>query len=78
MRIKWYVNFLNGEVFSIFIVRFSAKKSENLENIENMMSIFEKKKRFHPFKRHLYQNGKAENMPVVAGRLVVVQPSLID
>ena len=29
-----------------------------------------KKIRFDPIKRHLYQNGKAESMPVVAGRLV--------
>ena len=29
------------------------------------------KKKLLPFKRHIYQNGKAENMPVVAGRLVI-------
>ena len=30
------------------------------------------KKRFRPFRRHLYQNGKVENMLVVARRLVVI------
>ena len=34
------------------------------------MELLLKRKRFHPFKRHLYQNWKAENMPVVAVRLV--------
>ena len=29
--------------------------------------IFWKKKRFELFERHLYQNGKVENMSVVAG-----------
>ena len=31
---------------------------------------FLRKKRSHLLKLHLYQNGKAQNMPVVAGRLV--------
>ena len=30
-----------------------------------------KKKRFR-LKRHLYQNGKAQNMPVLAGHLVQI------
>ena len=30
------------------------------------------KKHFHPFKRHLYQNWKAENMSMVASRLVLI------
>ena len=34
--------------------------------------FFEKKKRFHLFKSLLYHNGKAQNMPVVAGRLVIL------
>ena len=29
-----------------------------------------KQKRFHLLKRPLYQNGKGQNVPVVAGRLV--------
>ena len=30
-----------------------------------------KKKRFHLLKRNLYQNGKAENKPMVTGGLVI-------
>ena len=60
-------------VFSSLIENFSAKMRkflylEKLEKIMKKESIL--KKRFHPLKRHLYQNGKAENMPVLAGRLV--------
>ena len=33
--------------------------------------FFSKKKGFHLFESFLYKNGKAENMPVVAGRLVM-------
>ena len=33
-------------------------------------SIFSRKKRFHPFERHLYQNWRAEFMLRTAGRLV--------
>ena len=47
---------LNGEVF--------------LEKLEIMMERVLWKNRFHPFEKHLYQNGKAENMQVVAGSLV--------
>ena len=32
-------------------------------------SFFARKKRLHLFKLHLYQIGKEQNMPVVAGRL---------
>ena len=35
-----------------------------------MMEFFFEKKRFHLFKSFLYKNGKAENMPVVAGPIV--------
>ena len=35
------------------------------------MQIIFGKKCFHPFKRHLQQNYRAENMPVVAGRLAI-------
>ena len=44
-----------------------------LKKLENMMKkeIFTGKQRFHPFKRHLYQNEKAENKSVVDGRFVV-------
>ena len=40
----------------------------NLENMMKKESIGEKTLSF--FKRHFYKNGKAENQPVVAGRLV--------
>ena len=42
-----------------------------LGKLESMMQEnFFKEKRFHLLKLHLYQTGKAQNMPVVAGRLV--------
>ena len=62
-------------VFSISIVSFLAKKQKisefrklkiYMKKKENIL----KRKRFHSFKRNLYQNGKVENMPGVAGRLV--------
>ena len=37
-----------------------------------------KKTRVNPFKRHLQQNWMAENMQVVAGRLVALRISLRD
>ena len=33
--------------------------------------FFSKKKRFHPLKLNLYQYGKAQNMPVVAGAVLL-------
>ena len=35
-----------------------------------MEQVFSEKKRFHLLKCHVYKNGKAQNMPVVAIRLV--------
>ena len=35
-----------------------------------MKKVFFERKRFHPFKRHLQQTLGAENVPVVAARLV--------
>ena len=37
-----------------------------------------KRKHFHLFGTHLYQNGKAENIPVVAGHSVFVIQSLSE
>ena len=37
---------------------------------------FEKKTRFHPFKSHLYQNGKSKSMTMGAGRLVTYHLNL--
>ena len=51
--------------------RLEVRQFVKLQKLENMMkkqSIL--KKSFHPFKRHLQQNWKAEDMPVVAGHLV--------
>ena len=48
-----------------------ARKFLEWEKLENMIKkqCFEKET-IPSFKKHLYQNGKAENMPVVAGRFV--------
>ena len=64
-------------VFSALIMRFfdeKLRKFWTLEKLENMMKkeFFSRKKRFHLLKLHLYQIGKAQNTPVVAGRLVAV------
>ena len=53
---------------------FFSKKPLNFERgekLENMMKkeCFFEKKRFHLFKSLLYKNEKAQNMPLVAGRL---------
>ena len=58
----------NNEVFWQKVRKFST-----LERLENMMEkeyFFLREKRFHRFKSLLHKNGKAQNMPVVAGRLV--------
>ena len=67
--------FLHENFFSAQIMRFFGKKRNfwTLEKLENMMKkkfFFEKKNRFHLLKLNLYQIGKAQNMAVVAGRLV--------
>ena len=70
------VSFLEN-VFSSLITRFLLAKNRKLrmlEKLENMKEkncfFFSRKKRFHLLKLHLYQIGKAQKMPVVAGRLV--------
>ena len=64
-----YLSHLNGEVFLA-----KRQKISKLEKLENMMKKQGnlKKKRFHLSKRYLYPNGKAQNMLVVAGRLVYI------
>ena len=37
-----------------------------------MKKQYFEKKRFDPFKRHLYQNEKAEHMPVAARHLILL------
>ena len=62
-----------GNAFSHYEV-FLAKirKIWTLEKLENMMKkeCSFREKSFHLLKTHLYQNGKAQIMPVVASRLV--------
>ena len=51
-----------------------------MEKLENMMKeefSFEKEG-FHLFKSLLYKNGKAQNFPVMAGRLVNDSVKLMD
>ena len=55
------------------LMRFFCQKIRKLwtlEKLEKRMKCFREKKRFHLFKVVFYKNGKAQNMLVVAGRLV--------
>ena len=74
LRIKWYY-FFKMFFFALFMRFFWQKigKFSKLEKFENMMESFFEKKPFSVFKRFPYKNGKAENTPVVAGRLVIIQ-----
>ena len=49
------------------------QKTLTMEKLETMMKkvFFREKKRFHLFENLLYKNGQTQNMPVVAGRLVL-------
>ena len=72
MRLKWYC-FLKMFFHLIYEVFWQIRKFFKLEKLENMMKKhFFEKKRFHLLKKLLYQNGKAQNMPMVAGRLVLL------
>ena len=56
---------------------FFAKNEENFYIRKNWKTyqknyFFLEKKRFLPFKRHLQQNWREENMPVVVGRLASI------
>ena len=66
------VKFLEN-VFSALIMRFiwhKIKKLGALEKLENIMKcFFWREKRFKLSKLRLYQIEKAQNMPVLAGRL---------
>ena len=67
-------------MFSALIMRFIwQKKKQKTLNVGKIriydgdkvfFVFFFRKKRFHLSKLHLYQIGKAQNMPMVAGRLV--------
>ena len=58
---------------SALIIKFFGEKSEKFESwekLENKMKcFFSRKKRFHLLIGLLCENGKAQNMPVVAGCL---------
>ena len=61
---------------SILIVKFFRWKIRKLSKLEKLKKTWWRKKifwkkRFHPFRRHLQQNWRVENMPVVPGRLVL-------
>ena len=53
---------------------FLGKKSEifKFEKIRKYEEKSFENKRFNPFKKHLYQNGEAESMPVKTDRLVII------
>ena len=51
----------NWKNFKVGLTKNNTRLKENFE-----------KKRFHLFKRQLYQNGKAEKFPVLAGRSVFI------
>ena len=58
-------------VFPRYLWRFFGEKSENFKGEEIVKKIWRNGVFFNVLlKRHLYQNGKAQNMPVVAGRFV--------
>ena len=58
-------------------MRFSSQKNQETLNVGKIRNcdeervLFREKNCFHLFKSLLYKNGKAQNMPVVAGRLVI-------
>ena len=66
-RIKWfYFSKLSASVF----MRFFWQKNQESLNVGKIRNydervLFREKKRFHLFKRLLYKNEKAQNMPVV-------------
>ena len=78
---KFAVEYVSNGIISLkCLIRptyevFGQKKNRKfwkLEELENMMKcFFWEKKRFHLLKS-LYKNGKAQNLPVVAGHLVFI------
>ena len=73
MRIKC---FIFKKMSSLPYLRFLGKKIKkvgllklNVGSIRKYEVFFSRKKRFHFLKR-LHENGKAQNMPVLASRLV--------
>ena len=68
-------------VFSALIMRYFLAKYQNLFQVGKLRKtyeVFRRKKAFSSFKSLLYTNGKAQNRPVVAGRLVLYQLEMED
>ena len=64
-----------------FIWQKKKQKTLNVGKIrkyDEEKVLFSRKKRFQLSKLHLYQIGKAQNMPVIAGRLVLSRLSTED
>ena len=61
--------------FSTLFVRFFLAQNRKIFEVGEIRKYDEEReyfeKRFHFFERQVYQNRKAENMPVVVGGLVV-------
>ena len=77
MRIQW---FCFSNMSSALFMRFFGKKNQGTLNVGKISTYDEERllfreKSFHFFKSFLYKNGKAQNMPVVAGRLVNLETS---
>ena len=72
-RLKWYF-FLKMSfhlIFQVFLAKIRKKfKVGNVRNYDEEAEYSEKKKRFHPPKRHLQQCWRAQNIPEVAECLV--------
>ena len=74
MRLKCH--YFWKKCLSTFFWSFLAKirKKLKLQKLENTISeYFEKKKRFHPSKRHFQQCWRAQNNPEVAGCLALYE-----
>ena len=61
-------------------MRFFGKKSKNfkvgkMRKYDEKGGFFRDKRSFHFFKSLLYKNGKVQNMPMVAGRLISTSSS---
>ena len=76
MRIIWWPFLIMS--FTTSLWGFFGEKIENFERLKiwkiwwSRSVFFSRKKRFHLLKSRLYQIGKAQNMPVLDGRLVII------
>ena len=73
IRINW---FHFSKMSTALIMKFFCEKNQKTLNVRKSRNydegrvLFREKKNISSFKSLLYKNGKAQNMPVVAGRLV--------